>query len=72
MTIVDRRRNYYSRLAASGFDSLDFYTRAEKGRKFIAAYYARLFSPTRPALSSLPSEQGGSEKVVPIRTRKSA
>lgn len=38
-TSVDRRADYYARCAEHiAADPLDFYTRAEKGRRFIAAH----------------------------------
>jgi hypothetical protein len=45
-TSVDRRAEYYNRAAAViAADPLDFYTRAEKGRKFQAEH----FIDARPA-----------------------
>lgn len=42
VTVIDRRAEYYARAAeAIAADPLDFYTRAEKGRRILAANLAR-------------------------------
>lgn len=49
-TSVDRRAEYYARCASViAADPLDFYTRAEKGRKFQAARMGMDMAPTPQA-----------------------
>lgn len=48
---VDRRADYYARCAELiAADPLDFYTRAEKGRKFLASQFSA--NASRPAATA--------------------
>jgi hypothetical protein len=50
-TSVDRRAEYYNRAAAViAADPLDFYTRAEKGRKFQAEHFIDVRPVAVPAV----------------------
>lgn len=59
VVIVDRRRAYYERAAEHiAADPLDFYTRAERGRRWIAQQFAIPIialtpAPAAPATSNV-------------------
>jgi hypothetical protein len=54
-TSVDRRAEYYARCASViAADPLDFYTRAEKGRKFQARPQVRVMATSVRSVSRLP------------------
>jgi hypothetical protein len=49
-TSIDRRAEYYARCASViAADPLDFYTRAEKGRRFQAAQFGMVADPSAQA-----------------------
>jgi hypothetical protein len=52
---VDRRADYYARCAeVIAADPLDFYTRAEKGRKFLAGRFSANAAKPAPVASISP------------------
>lgn len=75
-TSVDRRAEYYNRAAAViAADPLDFYTRAEKGRKFQAEHFIDVRPVAVPAVVARclddarrrTSAQGAPANVLPFR-----